>query len=262
MGRSCFCFDFLDRFLPPPWLWNELGMIRAVIFDFNGVLVDDEHVHFELFREVLGRGRRRDRAREQYHERYLGLDDRGCFEAALVDAGQAADGSRLDDLIARKARRYVAVAAAGLRFFPDAAECLTTLAGCWPLAINSGACGRRSSSPSIGSIAATGSRPSSRPRTRPGASPIPRATCWPSMRSAGIPATARPLADLRPEHCVVVEDSLAGVASAKGAGMWAVGITHTYAAEALREAGADAIIDGLETLTPDWITGRFATVRV
>ena len=28
-------------------------MIRAVIFDFNGVLVDDESVHFSLFREVL-----------------------------------------------------------------------------------------------------------------------------------------------------------------------------------------------------------------
>ena len=30
------------------------SMIRAVIFDFNGVLVDDEPVHFDLFREVLG----------------------------------------------------------------------------------------------------------------------------------------------------------------------------------------------------------------
>jgi beta-phosphoglucomutase-like phosphatase (HAD superfamily) len=28
-------------------------MIRAVIFDFNGVLIDDEQIHFELFREVL-----------------------------------------------------------------------------------------------------------------------------------------------------------------------------------------------------------------
>ena len=27
--------------------------IGAVIFDFNGVLVDDESVHFALFREVL-----------------------------------------------------------------------------------------------------------------------------------------------------------------------------------------------------------------
>ena len=29
--------------------------INAVIFDFNGVLVDDESVHFALFREVLAK---------------------------------------------------------------------------------------------------------------------------------------------------------------------------------------------------------------
>ena len=52
-GKVLFLLWYSPRFLPPPWLWNELGMIRAVIFDFNGVLVDDEHVHFELFREVL-----------------------------------------------------------------------------------------------------------------------------------------------------------------------------------------------------------------
>ena len=48
----------------------------------------------------------------------------------------------------------------------------------------------------------------------------------------------------------MVEDSLAGIVSAKGAGMWAVGITHTYTAAQLRQAGADAVIDGLETLDP------------
>ena len=84
-------------------------MIRAVIFDFNGVLVDDEHVHFELFREVLAAERVVISERD-YHERYLGLDDRGCFEAALSDAGQDADRRRVDALIARKAGRYVEVA--------------------------------------------------------------------------------------------------------------------------------------------------------
>src|SRR3954447_7914395 len=108
-------------------------MIRAVIFDFNGVLVDDEHVHFELFREILGQEGIPMTAR-QYHEQFLGLDDRGCFEAALVEAGRVPDAPGLDDLIARKARRYVTVAAEGLRYFPGAAECLTALARRWPLA--------------------------------------------------------------------------------------------------------------------------------
>ncbi len=68
--------------------------------------------------------------------------------------------------------------------------------------------------------------------------------------------------DLRAEHCLVIEDSLAGIVSAKGAGMWAIGITHTYTAPALRDAGADAIIDGLAILTPDWIEERFAPLSV
>jgi beta-phosphoglucomutase-like phosphatase (HAD superfamily) len=60
---------------------------------------------------------------------------------------------------------------------------------------------------------------------------------------------------------MVVEDSLAGIVSAKGAGMWAVGITHTYEAEQLRQSGADAVIDGLATLTPAWIDRTFPDDR-
>ncbi len=87
-------------------------MIRAIIFDFNGVLVDDEHVHFALFREVLGR-QGVSLSEDEYHERYLGYDDRRCFEAVLHDAGRETSSTLLDDLLARKAERYAEVAAEG-----------------------------------------------------------------------------------------------------------------------------------------------------
>ena len=61
--------------------------ISAVIFDFNGVLVDDESVHCALFQEVLAQEGVTITERD-YHERYMGYDDRGCFDAALKD-GQA-----------------------------------------------------------------------------------------------------------------------------------------------------------------------------
>ena len=64
--------------------------IGAVIFDFNGVLVDDETVHFALFHEVLAQEGVTITERD-YHERYLGYDDRKCFETALRDAGQSSD---------------------------------------------------------------------------------------------------------------------------------------------------------------------------
>ena len=95
--------------------------IKAVIFDFNGVLVDDESVHFALFGEIL--------AKEgviltesDYHQRYLGYDDRKCFETVLLDSQKSAEPAYVDWLIAQKARRYVEIASEGLRFFPGSEQ--------------------------------------------------------------------------------------------------------------------------------------------
>lgn len=49
-------------------------------------------------------------------------------------------------------------------------------------------------------------------------------------------------------HCLVVEDSLNGIQSAKEAGCYVAGITTTFSEEQLREAGADVVFDHFETL--------------
>ena len=66
------------------------------------------------------------------------------------------------------------------------------------------------------------------------------------------------LTELAPSACLVIEDSLAGIISAKGAGMWAVGVPNTYTPEQLFQAGADDVVPGLVNLTPAWINRRFA----
>src|SRR5215210_6520183 len=102
-------------------------MTRAVIFDFNGVLVDDESVHFTLFREVLA-GEGIELTERAYHEEYLGYDDRGCFEVALGRAGRSLDRNHVDGLISRKAALYAERAEAAVRFFPGGAEAVEALA--------------------------------------------------------------------------------------------------------------------------------------
>jgi beta-phosphoglucomutase-like phosphatase (HAD superfamily) len=240
-------------------------MIKALIFDFNGVLVDDESVHFELFREVLEQEGVVITERD-YHERYLGYDDRGCFAAALGDAKQAFDEKRLADLIARKARRYVEVAEKGLRYFPFAAETLANLAKHWPIAICSGALRseieyalhRLDQRDHVVAIIAAEDAHKCKPdpagylqaldALRGYLRAMPR-----SSADAGSAFTP----DFQANECLVIEDSLAGILSAKGAGMHAVGISHTYNAVQLRQSGADAVIDGLETLTQEWINQKF-----
>ncbi len=230
-------------------------MVRAVIFDFNGVLIDDESLHFAMFAEIL---------EEEgvvitegdYHERYLGLDDRGCFDAALVDGGKSAEGSKVDDMIARKAARYAEEAAKFLKIFPGAPECLAALSERLPLAINSGALRpeiefalilmeRR---PCVSAIVSAEEVPRCKP------DPQGYTMAYERLRDC----EGLGLGDLTPQECLVIEDSLAGIESAKGAGMWAVGISNTYAADDLRSAGADDVIDHLDRFTPDWIASRFA----
>lgn len=226
-------------------------MIRAVIFDFNGVLVDDEHIHFDLFREVLEQEGVIITS-DDYHGRYLGLDDRGCFAASLTDAGQATDRHRIDELIARKARRYGEVAPGQLRFFPGAADCLASLASRWPLAVNSGAL-----RPEI-EFALNLIERSDRVTLIVSAEDTSRCKPDPEgyrLAFEGLKRTR--VADLEPSECLVIEDSLAGIESAKGAGMWAVGVPNTYPVDRLLAAGADDVVADLSQFHPDWIAGRF-----
>ena len=227
-------------------------MIRAVIFDFNGVLVDDEAVHFELLREVLGEEGIALTERE-YHEEYLGYDDRGCFEVALARAGQRADRARVDELIARKASRYAARAAAGLRVFPGAAECVAAMARRWPVAICSGAL-RAEIELALDPLGVR-----DRIATIIAAEDTTRCKPDPEGYLLALDALRADIGeDLEAGHCLVVEDSLAGIQSAKAAGMWAVGVPHTYRADELRAVGADAVPDDLPRLDPEWVRRLFA----
>jgi beta-phosphoglucomutase len=238
--------------------------IRAVIFDFNGILVDDESVHFALFKEVLAQ-EGVTLSEKDYHERYLGFDDRKCFETVLLDSHKCATSEHLDRLIARKARRYVEAAAGGLRFFPAAAETLRILATDWPLAICSGAlraeieyCLRQLDR--LGDVRAIISAEDTK-KCKPDPDGYERALA--ALRSHAKNANGvrsekeKDLTSLAPSSCLVIEDSLAGIISAKGAGMLAVGIPNTYTTPQLFAAGADDVIPDLESLTPEWINRRF-----
>jgi HAD superfamily hydrolase (TIGR01509 family) len=115
-------------------------VFRAILFDFNGVLVDDEPLHFELFQRVLAEEGIA-LSTEEYYRKFLGFDDRGCLFAVLRAAGQEAGQPRLMRLIARKARYYQErIRAGGYPFFPGAVELIRSVAaaGCM-LGVVSGA---------------------------------------------------------------------------------------------------------------------------
>jgi HAD superfamily hydrolase (TIGR01509 family) len=175
----------------------------------------------------------------------------------MLDAGKVIDREQIDAMIARKAVRYFEVAENGLRFFPRAAETITSLADRWPVAINSGAL-----RPEIEfSLNRMGVR--DRVVAIVSAEDASRGKPDPMGYLLALKALRREpgLADLPAETCLVFEDSLAGIISAKGAGMKAVGVAQTYSEADLVQAGADAILGDLNPLTPEWIDRMFGAVN-
>ena len=65
---------------------------------------------------------------------------------------------------------------------------------------------------------------------------------WNSLESRQIFLHAAEKLDLKPQECIVVEDSVAGVEAARAAGMKCVGYALPRFAAALAEAGADDVI--------------------
>lgn len=231
-------------------------MIRALVFDFNGVLVDDEPLHCDLFREVLEPDGVR-MTLDLYHERYFGYDDRKCMEVALRDFGVEPTAGRIEELVALKARRYLERAESELIVFPHASACLKGLGARYPMAICSGAL-RQEIELGLRRLEARELVPVIVPADDGVASkPDPEGyvLAWKGLRER---ANNGSFADLKPEECLVIEDSAAGIQAARGAGMRVIGIPNSLPADALREAGAEAIVTSLSEYTPEWIARTFA----
>ena len=113
-------------------------MLRAVIFDFNGVLIDDEPVHLEMFQKVL-KDESLSLDAKDYYEHYLGFDDRGCFKAYYKRAGHILSNTTLVELVQRKARYYRESIENRMVVFPGVKQLIPELSAQIPLAIASGA---------------------------------------------------------------------------------------------------------------------------
>ena len=63
------------------------------------------------------------------------------------------------------------------------------------------------------------------------------------------------LGDPEPGRVLVIEDSIAGVQAAKAAGLVCLAVAHSYAADALRRAGADTVLDTVAAITSTIVEG-------
>jgi beta-phosphoglucomutase len=216
-------------------------LIKAVIFDFDGVIANSEPLHFTAFRDVLAQEGVAF-SLEQYYGSYLGYDDVGVFRAVAADAGRPWTGEMIAALVERKAIRLEALEDEQSVLFPGAAAAIERLAAAFPLAIASGAL-----RPEILRVldragltrhfrAIVGAEDTL--ASKPAPDPYLRAM---TLLSAAI---GKPLVG---SDCVAIEDSRWGLESARAAGLWTIAVTHTY--DRAHLAAAHLVIDALDALT-------------
>ena len=217
-------------------------MVKAVIFDFDGVIANSEPLHFRAFRDVLlEEGVQL--TEPDYYERHLGYDDVGVFRAVGREHGLDWNVNRVNDLVNRKALHLERLERDGSILFPGAEDAIRRLAATLPLAIASGALraeilrvlDRAQLTRHFGAVVAAEDSPASKPAPDP------------YLRAVSALAAAVNQA-ISPAECVAVEDSHWGLESARTAGLRTIGVTHTYPAASL--GAAELIIETLDALTP------------
>lgn len=214
-----------------------MTVVRAVLFDFNGVLLDDETYHWLAFREVLGPlGVVLRRAR--YNARYLVFDDKSALAAMVRDAGLR--GVSLPNLLRRKRRIYRHLARR-LRIDPHAARLVKKVGRRVAIAVVSGAA-RSEVREALRRVGMTG-----RFGAIVTAEDVQRPKPWPD----GYRLALRRLGLRNGRGCVAIEDSPGGVRAARAAGLTVIGVTTSFPAGALRRAGAVRVVSSLGVLGAD-----------
>lgn len=194
-------------------------MLKAVIFDFDGVLVDSERAHFEGFRQVLAADAGFEITFDEYTDHYLAYDDHGGIRRALERNGRPAGPDAIDRL-ARRKKSVFAELLPRIGFLPGAIELIEALAERRvPIAIASGARRREIE----GLLDARNLR--GRFRGIVSADDVDNFKPHPEPY-----LRAREFVDAggSPDGVLAFEDSPAGMASARAADLRVVGVTNSY----------------------------------
>ncbi|MBN1269244.1 MAG: HAD family phosphatase [Kiritimatiellae bacterium] len=228
-------------------------MLAGVIFDFDGVIVDTEPLHYEALQRVL----RRDGlgyAWEDYLAVYIGFDDRDALREAYRTAGRAVDDATLARQVEEKAAVFESlVRERGVKPYPGVVELVQELAGKKPVALCSGAL-RRDVSPILDGLGLNSAFDAIVT-----ADDVARSKPDPESYRRAFEGLVRafPEKGLRPEQVLAVEDTPSGIESARQAGLRVLAVTHSHPAPHLN--GAVRIVDTLAGVNlarlQEWMTG-------
>lgn len=200
--------------------------LKAVLFDFNGVIINDERIHLQLIDEILVEENLQPQKVSE-HQASLGRSDRACFQELLTNRGRVATQEYLTQLLHRKAQAYVQELEKldKLPLYPGVEDLIYQVRlRHLQLGLVSGAIRqeielvleRANLAEYFTIIVAGDDITTSKPQPDGYLLAVERFNHkYPDLH-------------LQPQECLVIEDTLPGIQAAKQAQMQVVGVAHTY----------------------------------
>jgi beta-phosphoglucomutase len=219
-----------------PGLFSDMD--RAILFDFNGVIVDDEPQHCDALIATLAEYGL-PLSREDYYRDYLGFDDRECFRFAFEGNRLRANDGVLDHAIERKATLYEKAIRQSMTLVPGSTDFIRDASRKgYRLAVVSGALRRE--------IELVLSLAGLRDLFGVVVASEDVNACKPDPQGY---ERARAALALPCEQCVIIEDSLPGLGAARRAGIRCAMVATSHSAADLR--AADKVWQDLRGHTAD-----------
>ncbi len=228
--------------------------LKAILFDFNGVIIKDESIHRELLDELLLSENLPPQGKE-FWQVSVGRSDRVCLRELLKLRGRFVSDEYLDKLVAKKAiaYRHRLEQLVTLPVYPEVVQFIDKLYNSgYKLAVVTGAI--RSEVELVlkqaeidryfETIVAGDDITQSKPDPQGYLLAVDRLNqLYPEL-------------NLFPAECLAIEDTFAGIQAVKSAGMQVVAIAHTYPFHMLQRQ-ANWTIDCFADLELDRVTDAF-----
>lgn len=229
--------------------------LKAVLFDFKGVIVDDESIHQELINEIVLAENLRTPDKEEYQKICLGKSDRACITDILSQRGRVVSEDYLQTLIQSKTRAYQKKIAEleDLPVYPEIKDSMAQIkAAGLTIAVVSGALkseiesilDRANLKQYVSAIVAGDDLLESKPQPNGYLLAVEKLN------------QLDPSLQLQPSNCLAIEDTEVGIAAAKNAKMQVLGVANTYPLHLLQRK-ANWAIDYLSELELDRIKNVF-----
>ena len=230
-------------------------MIRAILMDFNGVIINDEPIQLQAYREIL-KDDGIDISDEDYFSR-LGMDDKTFVASILEAAGKKAEPEKVLEVTAAKTEKWSAIVGRDLPLFPGIDDFVKRMSNELSLGIVSMA--KREEIGFVLEMAGIAPCFSVIVSADDVSKCKPDPECY-RIGFAKIDAhrTSHGHGPLIHSDCLVIEDSPPGVQAARAAGLPVLGVANTVEPDPLRAAGAASVAWDLSDWMPESIRLVFA----